>query len=99
MHRLGSILAQLKLPGPGPLQLRQMQEAIARVFGVGAAGLRLASFRRRRLVIEVESAARAFELQAFARGSLLARLKQMPGLEQLTEVVFKNGAWKVHGRQ
>ena len=99
MQRLGSILAQLKLPGPGPLQLRQMQEAIGKVFGVGAAGLRLASFRRGRLVIEVESAARAFELQAFARGVLLGKLQAMPGLEQLSEVVFKNGAWKVHGRQ
>jgi hypothetical protein len=99
LHRLGSILSQLKLPGPGPLQLRQLQDAIAGVFGVGAAGLRLSSFRRGRLVIEVESAARAFELQAFARGALLARLKAMPGLEQLTEVAFKNGAWKVHGRQ
>ena len=55
--------------------------------------------QRGRLVIEVKSAARAFELQAFGRSELLAQLKKKPGLEQLAEVVFKNGAWRAHGQQ
>lgn len=95
-HRLGSILAQLRLPGPGPLQLRQIQEALASRLG---SGVRIASFRGGRLAVEVRSSARAFELQAFGRAALVERLKGVPGLEQLREVAFKNGAWKAHGQQ
>jgi len=97
LQKLGSILARLKLPGPGALELRQLENAVSAVFGAASAGLRIASFRRGRLVLEVESAARAFEYQAFARKSLIERLKTLPGLEGLIEVAFKNGAWRAHG--
>jgi hypothetical protein len=91
LQKLGSILARLKLPGPGPLQLRQIETALARTFGARAASLRVASFRRGRLVIEAGSAASAFELQAFARGAALRSLRGQPGLEALAELVFRVG--------
>jgi hypothetical protein len=99
LQRLGSILAQIKLPGPGPLQMRQIEAALQAELSPKASGLRAASYRRGRLVVETKSAARAFEQQAFARSGLVARLKKHPGLEQLTEIVFKPGAWRAHGRQ
>jgi len=106
LQRLGSILSQLKLPGPGPLQLRQIHAALAEVAKASLAGakavdqeLRVASYQRGRLVIEAQSAARAFELQAFGRAALLAKLRKMPGLEKLAEIVVKNGAWRAHGQQ
>jgi len=99
VQRLGTILAQLKLPGPGPLQLRQIQAALEEALGAAAQGARVASYRRGRLVVEVRSAARAFELQAFARDALRERLRTMAGLGQLTEVAIRNGAWRVHGQQ
>jgi hypothetical protein len=49
-------------------------------------------------VLECPSSARAFEWQAFARADLLARLKRRTGLEALTDVNFKNGAWRGHVR-
>ena len=99
LQRLGTILAHLKLPGPGPLALAQIQDAVAAVFGATASGLRVASYRKGKLSLEVKSAARAFEYQAFARDGLLATLRAKPGLDGLTEVVFKNGAWRVHGQR
>ena len=105
MQRLGSILSQIKLAGPGPLQLKQIHAALAEVVAATGAraavgrDLRVASYLRGKLVIEARSAARAFELQAFGRAELLARLKQKPGLEQLAQVVVKNGAWRAHGQQ
>lgn len=99
MQRLGAILARLQLPGPGPLALAQLDQAVAAVFGPAASGLRVASYRKGRLTLEVKSAARAFEYQAFARGEALPRLRARPGLEALTEVVFKNGAWRSHGQR
>jgi hypothetical protein len=92
LQRLGSILAQLKIPGPGSLQLRQIEEAVGTALGPRAKGVRIASYRRGRLVLEVRSAARAFELQAFARHEVLDRLRAMAGLEQLAELQFRNGA-------
>ena len=97
VQRLGSILANLKLPGPGPLALAQIQEAVAGVFGPAASGLRVASYRAGKLVLEVKSAARAFEYQAFARRSCVEQLKRHPALASLSSIAFKNGAWKAHG--
>ncbi len=99
MQRLGTILAQIKLPGPGPLARAQIDEAVTAVFGSHAAGLRVASYRKGKLTLEVKSAARAFEYQAFARGAWVDELKKRPGLEALSAIDFKNGAWRVHGQQ
>jgi hypothetical protein len=100
MEKISSILARIKLPGPGPLHLGQIQDALRAELGDAASGdVRVASFRAGRLTLECSSSARAFEWQAFARADLLARLKHRPGLETLTEVNFKNGAWSRHGRQ
>lgn len=99
MEKISSILARIKLPGPGPLQIGQIQDAVRAEFGADAAAqLKIASFRAGRLVLECSSAARAFEWQAFARPDLLARLKRRPGLEALTDLNFKNGAWRGHVR-
>jgi len=99
LQRLGTILAQLKLPGPGPLELRQIEASLPAIFGAATDGARVASYRRGRLVIEVKSSARAFEYQAFARAAVIDRLRRLPGLEQLKELAFKPGAWRAHGRQ
>ncbi len=99
MQRLGSILANLKIPGPGPLALAQLEAAVGSVFGTAASGLRVASYRKGKLTLEVKSAARAFEYQAFARSGVLDSLKQRPGLEALSEIVFKNGSWRAHGQR
>lgn len=100
LQLLGSILAKLKLPGPGPLAQAQIMEAVTAVFGAAAAReLRVVSYRKGKLAFEVRSAARAFEFQAFARGSALEELRGRPGLEQLSEITFKNGSWRVHGQQ
>jgi len=110
LQRLGSILAQLRLPGPGPVELRLLESALEAALSAkvpvkfqqsaaGRANARVASYRRGRLVVEVKSAARAFELQAFARPALVERLKRQPGLEQLAEVVFRNGSWRANGQQ
>lgn len=99
MEKISSILARIKLPGPGPLELEQIQDAVRAELGADAARqLRVASFRGGRLVLECSSSPRAFEWQAFARQDLLARLKRRPGLQALTEVNFKNGAWRGHVR-
>lgn len=98
MQRLGTILAKFKLPGPGPLAVAQLEQAVAAVFGAKAAGVRVASYRKGRLSLEVKSAAQAFEFQAFARGRCLDELRGRPGLEDLTEIVFRNGAWRSHGQ-
>lgn len=99
MEKISSILARIKLPGPGPLHLGQIQEALSAELGAAAArDLRVASYRAGRLVLECPSSARAFEWQAFARADLLARLKRRTGLEALTDVNFKNGAWRGHVR-
>jgi hypothetical protein len=98
VQRLGTILSQVKLAGPGPLQLRAIEAAVRAELGAKAAGVRVGGYRRGRLVLEVRSAARAFELQAFARGELLARLKRREGLAGLVDVSFKNGAWGSHGK-
>jgi len=98
--RLGSILAKLRLPGPGQIALARIQASLEAAFGAAAKGeLRVASYRKGRLLLEVRSAARAFEWQAFARDDALARLRGQPGLEELSEVAFRNGAWRVHGQQ
>jgi hypothetical protein len=99
VQRLGAILANLKLPGPGPIALARIEEAVAQVFGPAASGLRVASYRKGKLALEVKSAARAFEYQAFARGACVEALKRKPGLEELAEIVFKNGAWRAHGQR
>ena len=100
MQRLGSILAKLKLPGPGPLALAQIQEAVASAFGRTAGrDLRVASYRKGKLTLEVRSAARAFEYQAFARSTAREALRGMQGLEELTEIVFKNGSWSANGQR
>ena len=44
--------------------------------------MRVASFRRGRLVLEVQSAARAFELQAFARGELRRAAEEAAGARE-----------------
>lgn len=99
MEKISSILARIKLPGPGPLQLGQIEEAVRAELGAAASKqLRIASFRAGRLVLECSSSPRSFEWQAFARADLLARLKRRPGLEALTDVNFKNGAWRGHVR-
>ena len=98
--RLGSILAKLRLPGPGAIALARIQASLEAVFGAAATDeLRVASYRRGRLLIDVRSAARAFEWQAFARDDALSRLRGQPGLEELSEVAFRNGAWRAHGQQ
>ena len=100
MEKLSSILRRIKVPGPGPLHVRQIQEALGSELGKAAANdVRVASYVRGTLVLECRSAARAFEWQAFARGELVARLKGRPGLEALAEVKFKNGSWRGHGGQ
>jgi hypothetical protein len=99
MEKISSILRRIRIPGPGPLHVRQIQEALAAELGEQAArDVRFASFRSGTLVLECRSAARAFEWQAFARGELAARLKTRPGLEGLAEVKFRNGSWRGHGR-
>ena len=99
MEKISSILRRIRLPGPGPLHVRQIEEALAAELGDQATrDVRFGSFRRGTLVLECRSAARAFEWQAFARGDLAARLKTRPGLEGLAEVKFKNGSWRGHGR-
>lgn len=98
MEKIASILRRIRLPGPGPLHVRQIEEALAAELGAAARDVRFASFRRGTLVLECKSAARAFEWQAFARGDLAERLKARPGLEGLAEVKFKNGSWRGHGR-
>jgi len=100
MEKISSILRRFKLPGPGPLHVRQIQEALVAELGESAwKEVRVASYRQGALVLECSSAARAFEWQAFARGELVARLKGRPGLEALAEVKFKNGSWRRHGGQ
>ena len=99
MEKIASILRRIRLPGPGPLHQRQIEEALAAELGETVArDVRFASYRRGTLVLECRSAARAFEWQAFARGDLAARLKARPGLEGLAEVKFRNGSWRGHGR-
>jgi hypothetical protein len=98
LEKLGSILARIRLPGPGPLQAQQIAEAVFAVLGDATRDVRVASFRAGRLVIECASAAQAFELEAFAREELLARLKGKAGLEALAEVTFRNGSGRLHGR-
>lgn len=97
MHKLSSILAKLKLPGPGELEQQQLDAAVAQTFGARADGLRVVSFKRGKLVLEARSAARAFEYQAFGRDGLVARMKELPGLQRLSAIEFKNGAWRTHG--
>lgn len=99
MQRLGTILSHLKIPGPGPLAVAQLESAVGTVFGTAASGLRVASYRKGKLTLEVKSAARAFEYQAFARSGVLDALKARPGLEELTEIVFRNGAWRANGQR
>ena len=99
MHRLGTLLSKLNLHGPGPLAQAQIEAAVAAVFGKAASGLRVASYRKGKLALEVMSAARAFEYQAFARGTCVEQLRRNPGLEELAEVVFKNGSWRAHGQR
>jgi hypothetical protein len=98
--RLGSILSKLRLPGPGAIALARIQASLEAVFGDAAArDLRVAGYRKGRLLIDVRSAARAFEWQAFARSDALDRLRGRPGLEELSEIAFRNGAWRAHGQQ
>ena len=100
MQPLGRILALLDLRGPGPLKSRQIHGVLSEVLGEDETrSVRIGSLRRRCLVLEVPSAAHAFEWQAFRRDEVLARLKTEPGLEHLDEVRVRVGTWRDHGRR
>ncbi len=98
MESLGRILSRITLPGPGPLQQREIQASVGRVLGEsGSKQVRVGSIRRNRLTLEVRSAARVFEWEAFRKQELLQDLRNVPGLESLEEVKFRVGAWRDHG--
>jgi hypothetical protein len=100
MEKLSSILARIQVPGPGPMHRRQILEALRAELGAAAArDLHVASYRCGKLVLDCSSAARAFEWQAFAGGDLAERLKRRAGLESLSQVQVRNGAWRRNVRQ
>ena len=101
MERLGRILASLRLKAPGPLESRQLEEAVRETFSQEApsppsAGpdVRVSSYRKGCLILEVRSAAQAFEYRAFHQQRLLQALKGCAGLEQLSELRFRVGSWR-----
>lgn len=95
MEKLGDILARLVFPGPGPLQQEQILGIVESVLGREArAEVRVGSYRSGKVVLEVRSAARCFEWQAFARSSLLARFRGSPGFEKIQDVRFQVGTWR-----
>lgn len=97
MQPLGRILSKFQFKGPGPLQVQRVHAVLQDEWSKNEASqVRVASYRRGVLVLEVTSASLAFEWQAFRRQRLLERLKEEPELRDLRDVRIRVGSGRRH---